>query len=85
MLYACMTDDEDVFVPSEIRERVRSEYNNLGLDVSQPVRKVSLCIYRVEDQLRIEPIVVEESATGDDAAGTMAFDDGNANARSQNK
>ena len=43
-----------------------------------------LCIYRVEDQLRIDPIVVEESATGDDAARTMAFDDDNANARTQN-
>jgi hypothetical protein len=32
LLYACMSDEEDIFMPNDLRERVRAEYNLLNLD-----------------------------------------------------
>ena len=56
LLYACISDDPNIYIPRNIRSRVRSAYNSLGLDESQPVMKVPLIVYRDQDQLRIEPI-----------------------------
>lgn len=53
LLHACMHDNENVFVSKDIRARVRVAYLGLGLEKTQPVKKIPLCIYsyRVEDQL----------------------------------
>ncbi|KAL7540543.1 hypothetical protein ACHAWF_008540 [Thalassiosira exigua] len=71
MLYACLCEDEELVIPEHIRTRVKTAYEALGLSETQPVKKVHLCIIRVEDQLHIEPVTTDvvvvgaaENATG---------------------
>lgn len=82
LLYACMSEEESIFVPDDIRGRVRTAYDRLGLDVAQPVKKIPLVIYRIEDQLRIEPATELNAPTAAPAtelnAPTAAADAGTA-------
>ena len=59
LLYACMSDEDAIVIPDAIRIRVRNAYSALNLEVTQPVEKVPLHVYRIRDQLFIDPI--EES------------------------
>jgi hypothetical protein len=52
-------------VPADIRQRVRADYAELGLDEAQPVLKVPLHIYRINEMLQINEVV-----TGIGAAAT---------------
>ena len=69
LLFACLSDDERIFVPGELRERVRAAYNALGLEETQPVEKVPLHIYRVRDLLMIDPIGEGDLVSGGGGAG----------------
>ncbi len=64
LLYACMSDEEGVIVPDDIRNRVRREYELLDLDEAQPVEKVPLHIQRIEDKLQIDPISERDMVEG---------------------
>jgi hypothetical protein len=67
LLYACLKDD--IMVPEGIRSRVRIAYSNLGLDEEQPVTKIPLHVYRVNDKLMIDPIGGELGMIGAVATG----------------
>ncbi|KAK1737232.1 hypothetical protein QTG54_012099 [Skeletonema marinoi] len=56
VLYACMSEDDKIVVPNEIRQRVRTAYNQLNLEETQPIEKIRLHIHRMNDQLFITPI-----------------------------
>jgi hypothetical protein len=62
LLYACMKDD--IMIPEGIRIRVKDAYSNLGFDEDQPVKKIPLHVYRIEDRLMIDPIGGEMGAVG---------------------
>ena len=59
LLYGCMSDEDSIVIPDVIRTRVRNAYSALNLEVTQPVEKVPLHIYRIRDQLYID--LIEES------------------------
>jgi hypothetical protein len=62
VLYICLKEqdtqrrDEYVPVPHEMQERVRAAYAELGLEESQPVLKVPLHIYRINEMLQIDEV-----------------------------
>jgi len=58
LLFACLRDD--VLVPN----RVRTAYNELGLDVQQPVETVGICVYCQGEQLEISELVTVEGENG---------------------
>jgi hypothetical protein len=62
LLYACMKDN--IVVPEGIRIRVKNAYSNLGFDDNQPVKKIPLHVYRIDDRLMIDPIGGEMGAVG---------------------
>ena len=64
LLYICTGDNADVYVPPELRARVRRALAELGLDTDQPIKKVPLVVYRVEGVLNIDALV------GGDAPGS---------------
>ena len=63
VLYICLKEqdpqqcDKFVPVPADIRQRVRAAYIELGLDEAQPVLKVPLHIYRINEMLQIDEVV----------------------------
>ncbi len=63
VLYICLKEqdpqqrDKFVPVPADIRQRVRADYAELGLDEAQPVLKVPLHIYRINEMLQINEVV----------------------------
>jgi len=62
LLYICLksineSDTTAISVPSHIRDRVAASYNSLGLDDDQPVKKVPLHVYRVNETLQIDKVV----------------------------
>jgi hypothetical protein len=67
LLYACMNDN--IMVPEGIRARVKVAYNSLGFDEHQPVTKIPLYVYRINDRLMIDPIGGEMGEVGAAAAG----------------
>uniref|UniRef100_A0A7S2KS93 Transcription activator GCR1-like domain-containing protein n=1 Tax=Skeletonema marinoi TaxID=267567 RepID=A0A7S2KS93_9STRA len=56
LLYACMSDDPNITVPDILRNRVRSAYNSLGLEETQPVEKIPLHVHRLRDKLLISEV-----------------------------
>lgn len=56
LLYACMEDDI-LLVPDHIKTRVRTAYNQLHLEPTQPITKIPLVVRRREDQLLIDEVV----------------------------
>jgi hypothetical protein len=62
LLYACMKDD--IMVTEGIRIRVKDAHSKLGFDEDQPVKKIPLHVYRIEDRLMIDPIGGEMGAVG---------------------
>mmetsp|Transcript_36970 Transcript_36970/g.89819 ORF Transcript_36970/g.89819 Transcript_36970/m.89819 type:complete len:692 (-) Transcript_36970:70-2145(-) len=78
LLYACMQDD--ILVPTEIKNRVRTAYGELNLDIQQPVQKIPLFVHRVEDQLAIDEAIVIDGEGGAGAGrGAGAAAAGNSN------
>jgi hypothetical protein len=71
VLFAAM--DESIDLPSGIRERITVAYAMLGLDEQQPVVKIPLYVYRIEDRLMIDEIVQENNGTniGDNATRSI--------------
>jgi hypothetical protein len=63
VLYICLKEqdsqqrDKFVPVPADIRQRVCAAYAELGLDEAQPVLKVPLHIYRINEMLQIDKVV----------------------------
>lgn len=54
ILFAAL--DESIDVPLRIRNRVKLAYSELGLEETQPVMKVALHVYRIEDRLMIDEV-----------------------------
>lgn len=81
VLYACMSEDEKIIVPDEIRQRVRTAYEQLNLEETQPIEKIRLHIHRINDQLLISPILEGQlvagsgSGSGGGGAAGMATSD----------
>ena len=70
LLYICLSSNQEVYVPSELRTKVQNAYAALGLDEEQPIRKVPLHIYRVNGVLMIDPVDTT-AATGTTTGGTV--------------
>ena len=75
LLYICLksVDESDttaIPVPSHIRDRVIVAYNSLGLEDDQPVKKVPLHIYRVNETLQIDEVVTVAGGTDGEAASS---------------
>jgi hypothetical protein len=64
LLYACLGDNEKIAIPDELRNRVCAAYNALGNEEEQPVKKVPLCIYQVNDKLMIDPLTEDGVGVG---------------------
>ena len=60
LLYACLK--EDIMVPEGIRTRVKVAFSKLGCEEVQPVTKIPLHVYRIDDKLMIDPIGGEMGA-----------------------
>ena len=58
LLYVCLGDNEDVFVPTQVKDRVRAAYAQLGLEEAQPIKKVQLHVYRNNGILMIDALNV---------------------------
>jgi len=71
LLYICMGDNEDVFVPTELKDRVRAAYAQLGLEEAQPIKKVQLRIYRNNGVLVIDALNDDVGSSGVVVAGEM--------------
>ena len=56
LLYICLSDDDAVYVPDNLRERVRLAYTALGLNEAQPIEKVPLHVYRNNERLEIDAL-----------------------------
>lgn len=71
VLFAAM--DESIDVPSDIRERVTAAYAALGMNETQPVVKVPLYVYRIEDRLMIDEILQDNDETtgGNNTTGAI--------------
>lgn len=57
LLYACLSNNDKIAIPDELRNRVCAAYNALGNEEEQPVKKVPLSIYQVNDKLMIDPLM----------------------------
>ena len=78
LLFACMSDDtKKIFVPPEIRVRVRRAYKRLNIEEAQPVEKIPLHIHRIKKKLIINPIGKNDHVEGDGnvAVGGMTSND----------
>ena len=62
LLYICLKhqseDDDDTVipVPEHIREKIRAAYNILGLEEDQPIKKVPLHVYNINELLMIDEL-----------------------------
>ena len=56
LLYICLSSKAKVYVPGALRNRVKVTYAALGLDEDEPIKKISLLIYRVNGVLMIDEI-----------------------------
>lgn len=56
LLYICLSSNEDVYVPTQLRNRVRNAYAQLGNEEEQPIKKIPLHIYRLRGVLMIDPV-----------------------------
>lgn len=65
LLYICLSENEDVYVPSALRDRVRGAYNVLNLDIQQPIRKVPLVVHRIDGLMHIDPVRLDGDEGGD--------------------
>jgi hypothetical protein len=70
LLYACVSDSQDIEVPEHIRRRVQGAYNMLEHEETLPVMKVPLLVHRLGDQLQISEI------TGNDLLSINGRDNG---------
>jgi hypothetical protein len=63
VLYICLKEqdpqqrDKFVPVPADVCQRVRAAYAELGLDEAQPVLKIPLHIYCINEMLQIDEVV----------------------------
>ena len=64
LLYICLGDNEVVFVPPEVKSRVRAAYAQLGLEEAQPIKKVPLHVYRNNGVLMIDALDEDGSPSG---------------------
>ena len=69
LLYICVGDNEDVFVPTQVKDRVRAAYAQLGLEEAQPIKKVQLHVYRNNVILMIDASNDDVGSSGAAAAG----------------
>ena len=69
LLYVCIGNNEDVVVPTQLRDRVRAAYAQLGLEEAQPIKKIQLHVYRNNGILMIDALNDDVGTTGAVAAG----------------
>jgi hypothetical protein len=74
LLYICLkeqdaNDPSYIPVPSEISERVRRAYGELGLEEPHPVIKTRLHVYRINENLMIDAVVHVGGDSGGPAVG----------------
>lgn len=62
---------DDIMIPQAIRDRIKTAYNQLGLEEEQPVKKIPLHVYYIEDHLMINEVVDTED--GEDGNATAAI------------
>ena len=71
VLYACMSEEDRILVPDNLKQRVRTAYNQLNLEETQPVKKVPLHVHRLNDRLMISPILEGDEVAGVGGHGGM--------------
>ena len=69
LLYICLGDNEDVFVLTQLKDRVRAAYAQLRLEEAQPIKKVQLHVYRNNGILMIDALNDNVGSSGAAATG----------------